>query len=251
MPSPESESRPFPPAPSRKGRGSARNEVPLPLREGAGGGVIDREACVRLDEADPLRSFRDRFHLPPGVVYLDGNSLGALPRDTPARVARLVEQEWGEGLIRSWNSADWINAPTRIGDKIARLIGAAPGEVLVADSTSVNLFKLLAGAVAARPGRRTILSVADNFPTDLYMAEGLARLLDGRVALRLVEAGDVAASIDADTAVVMLTEVDYRRGRRFDMAAVTRAAHAAGALMLWDLCHSAGALPVDLDGCQA
>ena len=212
---------------------------------------VTRDACLALDASDPLRPFRDRFLLPAGVIYLDGNSLGPLPRDTPGRVARLVEQEWGEGLIRSWNSAGWIDAPARIGDKIARLIGASPGEVLVADSTSVNLFKLLAGALAARPGRRTILSVVDNFPTDLYIADGLGRLLDGRARLRLVDPNAVEGAIDADTAVVMLTEVDYRTGRRFDMKAITAAAHAAGALALWDLAHSAGALPVDLAGSEA
>jgi kynureninase len=212
---------------------------------------LTRADCLARDAADPLRPFRDRFLLPPGIIYLDGNSLGPLPRDTPARVARLVEQEWGEGLIRSWNSAGWIDAPTRLGDKIARLIGAAPGEVLVADSTSVNLFKLLAGALAARPGRATILSVVDNFPTDLYMADGLGRLLGGRARLRLVDPESVAGALDADTAVVMLTEVDYRTGRRFDMAAITAAAQQSGALALWDLAHSAGALPVDLAGSSA
>jgi kynureninase len=212
---------------------------------------LTRDSCLALDAADPLRTFRDRFLLPPGVIYLDGNSLGPLPRDTPGRVARLVEQEWGQGLIRSWNSAGWIDAPTRIGDKIARLIGASPGEVLVADSTSVNLFKLVAGAIAARPGRGTILSVDDNFPTDLYMAEGLGRLLDGRARLRLVAPDAIESAIDSDTAVVMLTEVDYRTGRVFDMKAITAAAHESGALALWDLAHSAGAMPVDLSGSDA
>src|SRR5689334_10025439 len=212
---------------------------------------LTRESCLALDAADPLRRFRDRFHLPQGVIYLDGNSLGPLPRDTPARVARLVEQEWGQGLIRSWNTAGWIDAPARIGDKIARLIGASPGEVLVADSTTVNLFKLLAGALALRPGRGSILSVEDNFPTDLYIADGLGRLLGGRARLRLVAPDAVEGAIDADTAVVMLTEVDYRTGRRFDMKKVTAAAHRAGALALWDLAHSAGALPVDLGGSDA
>ena len=212
---------------------------------------LTRESCLALDAADPLRGFRDRFHLPPGVIYLDGNSLGPLPRDTPARVARLVEQEWGQGLIRSWNTAGWIDAPARLGDKIARLIGASPGEVLVADSTTVNLFKLLAGALALRPGRGTILSVEDNFPTDLYIADGLGRMLDGRARLRLVAPDAVEGAIDADTAVVMLTEIDYRTGRRFDMKRITAAAHQAGALALWDLAHSAGALPVDLAGSAA
>ncbi|MFO1057281.1 MAG: kynureninase [Dongiaceae bacterium] len=218
---------------------------------GPGNVRLTRADCEARDAADPLAGFRRRFRLPPGVIYLDGNSLGPLPAETPARVARLVEREWGEGLIRSWNDADWIGAPARIGDKIGRLVGAAPGEVLVADSTSVNLFKLLAGAAAARPGRRTILSVADNFPTDLYIAEGVAGLLGGGLRLRLVAADDIPAAIDGDTAVAMLTEVDYRTGRRFDMKAVTAAAHDRGALMLWDLAHSAGALPVDLGAAGA
>jgi kynureninase len=217
----------------------------------AGRARLTRADCEARDAADPLAAFRRRFRLPAGIVYLDGNSLGPLPAETPARVARLVEREWGEGLIRSWNEADWIGAPARIGDKIGRLIGAAPGEVLVADSTSVNLFKLLAGAAALRPGRGTILSVADNFPTDLYVAEGVAALLGGGRRLRLVAPEAVQDAIDGDTAVVMLTEVDYRTGRRFDMAAVTAAAHRQGALMLWDLAHSAGALPVDLGAAEA
>jgi kynureninase len=204
-----------------------------------------------LDEADPLAPFRDRFDLPDGVIYLDGNSLGALPKATAARVIRVVEEEWGGDLIRSWTRHGWIDLPLRLGDKIARLIGAAPGEVAVADSTSVNLFKLLAGALRLRPGRRVILSERDNFPTDLYIAEGVAALLDGGHALRLVDADGIAGAIDRDTAVVLLTHVNYRTGRMHDMAALTRAAHEGGALMLWDLAHSAGAVPVDLGACDA
>src|SRR5260221_1509314 len=200
---------------------------------------LTRDACLALDAADPLRPFRDRFVLPPGVIYLDGNSLGPLPRDTPARVARLVEQEWGQGLIRSWNTAGWIDAPARIGDKIARLIGASPGEVLVADSTTVNLFKLLAGALAMRPGRGTILSVEDNFPTDLYIADGLGQLLDGRAPLRLVAPDAAQAAIVADTAAVIVTQVDYRTGRRFDMKARTAAARTTRALALSTRVHCA------------
>src|SRR3954454_16847492 len=204
-----------------------------------------------LDRADALAAFRARFALPEGVVYLDGNSLGALPRATAARVAAVIETEWGRDLIRSWTKHGWIDLPLRLGDKIARLIGAAPGEVAVADSASVNLFKLLAGALDLRPGRRVILSERGNFPTDLYIAEGLARLL-GRVhALRLEEADALEAALGDETALLLLTQVDYRSGRVHDMASRTRRAHAAGALVLWDLAHSAGALPVDLAGCGA
>lgn len=211
----------------------------------------DLAACEALDRADPLAVHREAFALPAGMVYLDGNSLGALPRATAARVADCIAREWGEDLITSWNRADWIGLPRRVGDKIARLVGAGPGEVVVADSTSINVFKVLSAALALRPGRRTILSDTGNFPTDLYMAQGLARLLDAGHRLRLVAPEDVAGAIDEDTAVVMLTEVDYRTGRRHDMRALTAAAHRAGALAIWDLAHSAGAMPVDLAGCEA
>ncbi|MBS0561733.1 MAG: kynureninase [Proteobacteria bacterium] len=212
---------------------------------------LTREACAALDADDPLAPFRDEFHLPEGVIYLDGNSLGPLPKATPERLRQAVEQEWGTGLIRSWNDAGWIDLPFSLGDRIGRLIGAGPGTVAVADSTSVNVFKQLAAALALRPGRRVIVSEATNFPTDLYMAQGLAALLDRGHELRLVSAEEVPAALGPDVAALMLTHVDYRTGAMHDMAAVTRAAHAAGALMLWDLAHSAGAVPVDLDGAGA
>jgi kynureninase len=205
--------------------------------------------ALALDAADPLAQCRARFALPEGVIYLDGNSLGALPRATAAAVGAVVERQWGDDLISSWNKHDWIGAPQRLGDRIAPLIGAAPGEVLVGDSTSVNLFKLLGAALDARPGRTMILSEQGNFPSDLYVAQGLAKATGA--TLKTVAADDVAAAIDADTAVVMLTHVDYRSGRVHDMAEVTRAAHDAGALMLWDLSHSAGAMAVDLTGAGA
>jgi kynureninase len=210
--------------------------------------ALTREALAALDAADPLRERRDRFTLPEGVIYLDGNSLGALPKATAERLARVVRGEWGEGLIRSWNAAGWIDLPTRVGDKIGRLVGAAPGQVVVADSTSVNLFKGLAGALRLRPDRRVILSARDNFPTDLYVAQGLAASLGGRCALRLVDPGEVEAAIDESVAVVMLTQVDYRTGATYDLPGLTRAAHARGTLALWDLAHSAGVMPIDLDG---
>ncbi len=212
--------------------------------------AITRAELEALDRADPLASFRDEFVLPDGIVYLDGNSLGALPRETPGRVAAMLRREWGDGLIRSWDRG-WIDLPQRLGDQIGRLLGAPPGTVIASDSTSVNLFKLLAAALALRPERRVILSERGNFPTDLYVAEGLVGLLGDRHALRLADPGAITAALDADVAVLMLTHVNYRSGAMHDMAAVTAAAHAAGALVLWDLAHSAGAVPVDLAASDA
>jgi kynureninase len=213
--------------------------------------MITRADLASLDRVDPLRDLRGRFSLPEGVIYLDGNSLGALPAATPARVADVVRREWGTGLIRSWNDAGWIDMPARIAGKIGRLVGAPEGSVMTGDSTSVNLFKLLSSALAQRPERRVILSERSNFPTDLYIAEGLAALLARGHRLRLVDAGELPGAIDDDTAVGMLTHVNYHTGAMFEMAAITRAAHDAGAMMLWDLAHSAGAVPVDLAGCDA
>jgi kynureninase len=204
-----------------------------------------------LDVADSLRGFRQRFMLPEGIIYLDGNSLGCLPKATAARLTEAIEREWGVGLIGSWNSAGWIDAPSRVGDKIARLIGAAPGEVVACDSTSVNAFKALCAALSVNPGRSTILSERGNFPTDVYMMQGLEALTHRRVTARLVDPGELAAAIDDDTAAVLVTQVHYRTGRVRDMAATTAAAHAKGALAIWDLSHSAGAIPVDLNGAGA
>lgn len=208
---------------------------------------MDRETCVSFDGQDPLAHFRDEFALPDGVIYLDGNSLGALPRATIGRLNEVVVEEWGSGLIRSWNAADWIRAPRRIGDKIARLIGAQAGEVIVADSTSVNLFKLLAGALRLQPERHFVLTESGNFPTDLYIAQGLIELLGGNHALRVVSRRELIGAIDGSVAVVMLTHVDYGSGEIHDMRRLTEAAHKYGALVLWDLSHSVGALPVDLN----
>ncbi len=202
------------------------------------------------DAADPLAHCRDRFALPEGVIYLDGNSLGALPRAAPAAIADLVERQWGADLVTSWNKHRWIDAPATLGTKLAPLIGAAADEVLVCDSTSVNLFKLLAAAIEAQPGRRVILSERENFPTDLYIAQGIARLFPD-VELRLVERDQIAAALDGPVAVLMLTQVDYRSGERHDMAALSAAARAAGTLSLWDLSHSAGAITIDLGDCGA
>ena len=209
------------------------------------------ETMGALDAADPLADVREQFHLPAGIIYLDGNSLGPLPKATAARVAAVVSQEWGEGLIRSWNAAGWMELPRRIGDKIGQLIGARPGEVVVADSTSVNLFKVLAAGLRLNPQRRVILSERENFPTDLYMAQGLIDLLGQGHELRLVAGDEIAAALDDETALLLLTHVNYRTGRVFDMGALTAQAHQQGVLTVWDLAHTAGALPVDLHAAQA
>jgi kynureninase len=211
-----------------------------------------REQYAALDAADPLAPLRQLFELPPEVIYLDGNSLGALPKATANRVQQTVRDEWGRGLITSWNHAGWIELPRRLGDKVARLIGAAAGEVVVADSTSVNLFKVLWAALAlqrSQPQRRVILSERSNFPTDLYIAQSLAA--SRGLELRLVDADQLTAALDNTVAALMLTHVNYRTGWMHDMAALTRSAHAAGALAVWDLAHSAGAVPVDLNGSGA
>jgi len=206
--------------------------------------IPTRAALEELDRADPLASFRDEFDLPSDVIYLDGNSLGPLPKATLRRVADVVAHEWGQSLIRAWNAHDWIGLPLRIGEKLGRIIGAAPDSTLVADSTSINLFKLLAASLQARPTRHVILTEAGNFPTDLYMAQGLITLL--RQGHELREVADPIAALNEDVAVLMLTHVNYRSGAMHDMASVTRAAHAVGALTLWDLSHSAGAVPLRL-----
>jgi len=204
------------------------------------------EEVRRLDEADPLRPCRDRFILPDGLIYLDGNSLGALPREAVARQREVVEHEWGSSLIRSWNAHDWIGAPQRIGAKIAALIGARPHEVIVADSVSVNLFKLIVAGASLSPDRPVLLSEAGNFRTDLYVAAGAAELLPD-LRLEVVERDAVEGAIGADTNLLLLTHVHYKAGFRFDMAAVTVRAKAAGARTIWDLSHSAGAVPLDLN----
>ena len=211
---------------------------------------MTREEAIARDRADPLAARRDLFELEDGLIYLDGNSLGALPKAVKGRLGEAVEAEWGRGLIRSWNSAGWIDLPSRVGAKIAGLIGAAPDEVIAADSTSVNLFKLAAGAMAMRPGRNLILSEPGNFPTDLYILQGLAKFLPG-VELRLVEPGGFPEALDDSVALLLLTHAHYKSGELHDMAALTTWAHEVGALALWDLSHSAGALEVDLNGVGA
>ncbi|ARV18000.1 Kynureninase [Curvibacter sp. AEP1-3] len=204
--------------------------------------------CRARDAADTLRPLRDLFDIPEGVIYLDGNSLGVMPKTAAARAAEVVTQEWGQGLIRSWNTAGWFSLPQRLGNRIAPLIGADADEVVATDSTSINLFKVLSAAlsIAAQdsPERKLIVSERSNFPTDLYIAEGLCK--ERGYTLKLVEPEEIAAALTADVAVLMLTHVNYRTGAMHDMLAVTVAAHSAGALMIWDLAHSAGAVPVTL-----
>jgi kynureninase len=221
---------------------------------------LTREACLQLDAIDPLAAARQLFQLPKGVIYLDGNSLGALPKAVAAVVQKTVTQEWGDDLITSWNKAGWMNLPQEIGALIAPLVGAADDEVVVADSTSINLFKVLADALQrqtrASGSRRKIISERGNFPTDLYMAQGLSQLLNQGHELVLLDELDAQGTqlsqvLGDDTAVVMLTQVDYRSGRKLNMAAITRKVQAAGALAIWDLAHSAGAFSVDLTAANA
>ena len=219
--------------------------------------MTTRQDCLALDAQDRLAPLRAQFDLPEGVIYLDGNSLGARPKAALARAHDVIAREWGQDLIRSWNTAGWFDLPKRLGNLLAPLIGARGGEVVVTDTTSLNLFKALAAAIhmqAAGPGRerRVIVTERSNFPTDIYMAEGLTRWLERGYRVRLVDSVDeLPAAIDAGCAVVMLTHVNYRTGYQHDMAAVTRHAHQQGALIVWDLAHSAGAVPVDLHAAGA
>jgi kynureninase len=210
---------------------------------------VTLEDARALDATDPLAAYRDKFALPEGVIYLDGNSLGALPKATPATLADVATRQWGDRLIRSWNEG-WIEAPQRIGAKIAPLIGAAADEVIIGDTTSTHLFKALVAGLRSNPERHTVLSEAGNFPTDLHIAEGAVACVPG-ARLKVVAREDLAAALDEDTAVLLLTHVHYKTSDRFDMVAWTARAHDAGALMLWDLSHSVGAVPIDLTGANA
>jgi kynureninase len=215
--------------------------------------MITLHDCQQRDATDSLRSLRSLFAIPPGVIYLDGNSLGVMPKTAAARAAQVITQEWGVDLIRAWNSAGWFSLPQRLGNMVAPLIGAGPDEVVVTDTTSINLYKVLSAAlsIAAQdaPQRRVVVSERSNFPTDLYIAQGLCN--ERGYTLQLVEPEEIAGALTADVAVLMLTHVNYRTGAMHDMAGVTAAAHAAGALVVWDLAHSAGAVPVDLTGAKA
>jgi len=209
---------------------------------------LDREFCRALDARDPLASLRAEFDLPPGVVYLDGMSLGALPRAAAERVRAVVECEWGRGLVRSWNTAEWISAPEDLGSRLAPMIGVDGDEVIVADSTSVCLFKLICAALRLRSERTVILTDESNFPSDAYVAQGVQRLLPG-LEIRRVPADAVGQAIDRQVAAVLLTHVDYKTGAQLDMSEITAQAHAAGAVVIWDLSHSTGAFPVELNEC--
>jgi kynureninase len=212
---------------------------------------ITREVCAAWDEVDPLKACRARFDLPDGVIYLDGNSLGALPRSTAARLDVVVRREWGRGLIRSWDSAGWMELPEEIGRRIASLIGARPDEVVAADSTTVNYYKLAQTALALRPDRRVIISEVGDFPTDAYVLQGLVAASAGRLELKLVQREAIIAALGPDVALLALTHVHYKTGAVHDMAGLTASAHDVGALSLWDLSHSAGALDLDLTAADA
>jgi kynureninase len=211
--------------------------------------MISRQDCLARDAADTLASLREQFDLPAGVIYLDGNSLGARPKAALTRATEVIAREWGKDLITSWNKAGWFEMPKRLGNKLAPLVGARPGEVVVTDTTSLNLFKALAAALHAQAhtGRRLIVTERSNFPTDIYMAQGLASWLDRGYQVRLVDSPEqLPAAITADVAVLMLTHVNYRTGYQHDMAATSALAHQHGALAVWDLCHSVGAVPLNL-----
>lgn len=218
--------------------------------------MTTRSHCQALDAQDPLAPLRQQFALPDGVIYLDGNSLGARPVASLARAQQVIAEEWGNGLIRSWNSAGWADLSQRLGNRLAPLIGARDGEVVITDTTSINLFKVLSAALSVQrlrqPNRKVIVSEASNFPTDLYIAEGLTELLQQGYSLRLVNSPDeLPQAIDQDVAVVMLTHVNYKTGYMYDMQALTALSHECGALIIWDLAHSAGAVPIDLHQAEA
>lgn len=212
---------------------------------------ISLDDITRMDGDDQFASFRGRFDIPEGVTYLDGNSLGCLPKATRERVNDVVAREWGQDLIRSWNTNDWINAPTRIGDKIARLVGADAGEIITGDSTSINVFKCLSACLQLNTERYTLMTETGNFPTDAYMIEGLAAIAPDHIKSKQVDPDAVIDSLDDTIAALLLTHTHYKTGRIRDMRAVTAAAHAKGVPVIWDLSHSCGAMPVDLNGCKA
>src|SRR5580658_2469033 len=211
--------------------------------------MISREACVARDAADPLRGFRERFVLPESLIYLDGNSLGPMPRAAADVLNRTIEQEWGHDLIKSWNSAGWFDMPVRLGDRVGALIGAASGQTVVCDTTSVNLYKAIHAAIGLRPDRNVIIAEDESFPTDLYIVEGAMKSAGRPMQRRLIGADgpSVEALLDRNVAVAVLSHVNYRTGELLDMAAITRQIHAAGALVVWDLCHSLGVVEIAFD----
>ncbi|GHF16840.1 kynureninase [Kordiimonas sediminis] len=213
--------------------------------------ILTRDDCLKMDAVDPLKTYRDAFALPDGLIYLDGNSLGPQPKAAADLAADLVKRQWGQDLIKSWNTAGWFELPYKLGDKLGRLLGANPGEMIVTDSTGINIYKVLSLALGLNPDRKTILMENDNFPTDVYMAEGLLGQLGDEYDLKLVAGDDILDALTDDVAVVMVTEVNYKTGRLLDMKAIADKAHAVGALAAFDLCHSAGAVPVDLNAAGA
>ena len=211
--------------------------------------MITRQDCQNLDQQDPLADARNEFSLADDLIYLDGNSLGAMPRQALSQAYQTIEQQWGLGLIQSWNDAGWFDLPYQLGDRVAQLIGAAAGEVVVTDSTSINLYKALAPALQLRPNRKVIVLESSNFPTNNYITQGLLTHLKADYTIRYTEADGIEAAINDEVAAVCLTHAHYKTGRLLDMAGITEKTHAAGAISIWDLCHSAGALEVDLNGC--
>jgi kynureninase len=211
--------------------------------------MTSREACVARDLVDPLRSFRDRFVIPEGLIYLDGNSLGPMPRAAAGMLNHTIEQEWGQNLIRSWNSAGWFDMPLQLGDRVGALIGAAPGQTLVCDTTSINLYKAIHAAIGLRPDRNAVIAEDESFPTDLYIIEGAMKSAGRPMQRRLIgtDGPSIEALIDRNVAVAVLSHVNYRTGELLDMAAITKRLHDAGALVVWDLCHSIGVVEIDFD----
>jgi kynureninase len=210
---------------------------------------ITRTVCVERDSQDPLRSLRDRFVIPEGIIYLDGNSLGPMPKAAPDVLSRTIEQEWSQDLIRSWNSAGWFDMPVRLGDRVGALIGAAAGQTLVCDTTSINLYKAIQAAIGLRPDRDVIIAEGAAFPTDLYIIEGAMKSAGRPMQRRLIgrDSPSIDTLIDRNVAVAVLSHVDYRTGALLDIAAITSRLHDAGALVIWDLCHSAGVMEIGFD----
>jgi kynureninase len=211
--------------------------------------MTSREACVARDSVDPLRAFRDGFLLPEGIIYLDGNSLGPMPKAAAGILNRTIEQEWGQDLIKSWNSAGWFDMPSRLGDRIGALLGAAPGQTLVCDTTSINLYKAIHAAVGLRPDRNVVIAEEESFPTDLYIVEGAMKSAGRPMQRRLIgsDGPSIETLLDEEVAVAVLSHVNYRTGALLDMAAITKRLHDAGALVVWDLCHSIGVVEIAFD----
>ena len=208
--------------------------------------MITYADCIELDRRDPLRNFKKNFILPSKIIYFDGNSLGALPRDTPQRIAKVISNEWGKSLIMGWKQHGWMNLPKIVGSKISKLLGARSNEVIVADSTSINLFKLLSCALDLNPKRFIILTDNENFPTDIYIAQSLSKLRNQGHTVKIVDTKDILDHINEDVAVVYMSHINYRTGYMHDINSITSRAHAKGAIVLWDLSHTAGAVPINL-----